>query len=166
MTCMREDQVPSHRFVEQMKRLRQERRWSQERLVEEVRVRTGLHLNATVVTKLEWALSEARRERARTLSLDEAVAIATALGVTLLSMITDPDSEGEALDRWQEASLERAFVRRLLDEAATRRLAVERELLALDEQIHELEVRAEDAARAQHPSQAKSWAQTGERDNA
>lgn len=123
-----------HRFVQKMRGHRLANRWSQERLVEEVAAATGLVLNATVVTKLEWALDPARQHKARGLGLDEAEAIAQTLGLTVAEMASAGGSLAEdrlvvqrlvearyshqqAVKKLQQASAECAHAEELLREA-------------------------------------------------
>lgn len=95
--------MPERRFVESLRRLRLARGWSQERLVEEVEARTGHRLNATVVTKLEWALNPSRASKARGLSLNEALAFATTLDVELSDLIKAPEEADDTYaDRLRE----------------------------------------------------------------
>jgi len=87
--------TPERRFVENLRSLRRARGWSQEKLVKEVENRTALRLNATVVTKLEWALDPSRASKARGLGLNEALAFATTLNVELSDLIRAPEEAAD-----------------------------------------------------------------------
>lgn len=75
-------------FVARMRRERERRGWSQATLAAEAAKR-GANLHPTAVTKLEWALQDTRR--ARTLRLNEALAIAAAFDLTPEQMLSDDD---------------------------------------------------------------------------
>jgi transcriptional regulator with XRE-family HTH domain len=78
---------PEDQFIARMKRERQSRRWSQERLAEEVDKVTGgrLELHPTAFTKLE------RENDRRNLRLNEAFFISEALGLSIARMLSDDD---------------------------------------------------------------------------
>ena len=86
---------PELTFVRTMKTLRVRRKLSQEGLAREVEARTGLRMNPTAITKLEWALDPVKVSQARGLRLREALAIATVLGSTVPRMAAGDDAEVE-----------------------------------------------------------------------
>src|SRR4051812_48145345 len=85
---------PELKFVRAMQTLRHRRGWSQERLAAEVLDRTGLHINPSSITKLEWALDPDRAGQARGLRLVEAFAIAQTLDSHVFFMAGDDPIEG------------------------------------------------------------------------
>jgi transcriptional regulator with XRE-family HTH domain len=87
-----ESRSPEEVFIARMKRERERQGWSQQHLAAVVSSQPhGVFLHATAITKLEWALAPQRRASARNLRLNEALAIADALGLTLQAMLTDDD---------------------------------------------------------------------------
>lgn len=76
-------------FIARMRREREKRQWSQAKLAEMV-ARAGVDMHPTAITKLEWATSEDERP-ARNLRLNEALAIANVLRLTLKEMLSDND---------------------------------------------------------------------------
>jgi hypothetical protein len=93
---------PEYTFVEVMRRLRQQRGWSQERLAHEVE-RRGLKMNPTAITKLEWALDPEKVDKARGLRLREAVAIAAALESNAGAMASGDSEELEREETLRKA---------------------------------------------------------------
>lgn len=76
------------------RRLREERRsagTSQTELAEQVSERLGTSVDGTAVTRIE--------KHVRAVKLDEAVALAEALGVPLVALMTEPDAIGVELER-------------------------------------------------------------------
>lgn len=79
--------TPEQRFVSAMRTLRIAKGWSQERLASEVHDRTGVWVSPSAITKLEWLVDPARTE-SRSLRLNEAFAIARALGSDVVAMVS------------------------------------------------------------------------------
>lgn len=70
--------TPEGRFAARTREIRQARAWSQPKLAEEIRAADGPHLDPSNVARLERGT--------RGIGLNEAYAIATALGSTVASM--------------------------------------------------------------------------------
>jgi transcriptional regulator with XRE-family HTH domain len=106
--------TPEVRFVKRMRTERAERGWSQERLVKEVAERTGFRMNPTVITKLEWATDPARRDKARGLGFDEALAIAQTFQLSVSEMVEPQDriSELDGAIRATEGMIQEQYWRR------------------------------------------------------
>lgn len=67
-------------FILAMRKERERRGWSQERLAREIEAATGYSLGAPAITKIEWIL-DPDRTYSRSIRLGEAVAIAKTLGI-------------------------------------------------------------------------------------
>jgi transcriptional regulator with XRE-family HTH domain len=80
-------------FARRLRALREQRRLSQAALAERV-TDLGVPIERAAVTRIEWAADPERSDRARNVSLEEAVAFAAALDVPLYALLLgDADTE-------------------------------------------------------------------------
>lgn len=123
---------PEDEFIARMKRERQRRGWSQERLAEEVLEVTGgrLQMHPTAITKLE------REHERRNLRLNEAFYISGALELPLMRMMSDDDLD-DIPKRIRQ-------LRAKQDEISGERMSVIQRLELLNQAFHAAEEEVED----------------------
>lgn len=125
-------------FIGRMKRERERRGWSQAGLAALV-TKYGVEMHSTAITKLE----RVNRDDRRNLRLNEALAVASVLGLTPNAMLTDEDLNDGSLAR-ERARSQLAEARRAQAEAEQAAERARRRAGECATALHELERRDPD----------------------